>query len=183
MISFTRVIQNGRIELNWSTATEINNHGFEVQRKGTADWQKIGFVSGNGTSNVPHNYYFTDNKATTGTFSYRLKQIDRDGKFEYSKIVEATVGITPNAMILTQNFPNPFNPETNIDFVVPNTVQTTLKVYNLLGEEVAALVNGVVEAGVVHQAGFKGINLPSGLYFYALRSGNLAATKKMLLVK
>jgi len=118
-----------------------------------------------------------------GTYSYRLKQIDRNGNFEYSKEVEAAVTMTPNTILLGQNYPNPFNPETNIEFAVPISGYTTLKVYNNLGEEITTLVNGNIEAGVLHQVTFKGSNFPSGLYFYTLRSGSFVETKKMLMIK
>ena len=189
LTSFTGSARNGRIELNWNTATEVNNYGFEIQRKihsglnGLMDWQKIGFVDGHGTTNAPQNYSYIDNAVAFGKYSYRLKQIDRDGKFSYSKTVESVVGVAPNAMILGQNYPNPFNPETNIEFVVPVSGRTTLKVYSMLGQEVATLVNGNIEAGVIQHASFKGTSLPSGLYFYTLRSGSFVDTKKMLMMK
>ncbi|HTR82695.1 MAG TPA: T9SS type A sorting domain-containing protein, partial [Bacteroidota bacterium] len=182
LTSFTAFPRTNGVELSWKTATEINNYGFDVERKSTDSWSKIGFVSGNGTSNIAHNYSYSDN-APAGTYSYRLKQIDRDGKFQYSAVVEATVGITPNTMILGQNYPNPFNPETSIEFAVPATGHTTLKVYNMLGQEIATLVNGNIEAGVLNRVSFKGSNFPSGMYFYTLRSGNFVDTKKMLMVK
>jgi len=189
LTSFTALAGKNSVELAWNTATEVNNYGFEVERaihsglNGLRDWQKIGFVSGNGNSNAPHNYSFTDNAAMFGTYSYRLKQIDRNGNFEYSKEVEAAVTLTPNTMVLGQNYPNPFNPETSIEFAVPATGYTTLKVYNTLGKEIATLVNGNIEAGVLNQVTFKGSNFPSGLYFYTLRSGSFVDTKKMLMVK
>ena len=182
--SFTSAVRGSNVELSWSTATEANNYGFDVERTpaGTQSWSKVSFVSGNGTSNVAHNYAYADN-VSMGKYSYRLKQIDRDGKFQYSATVEATVGMTPNTMILGQNYPNPFNPETKIEFAVPATGFTTLKVYNMLGAEVSTLVNGTVEAGVLNQVSFKGSTFPSGMYFYTLRSGSFVDTKKMLMVK
>jgi hypothetical protein len=189
LTSFTALAGKNSVELAWNTATEVNNYGFDIERaihsglNGLRDWQKIGFVSGNGNSNAPHNYSFTDNSAMFGTYSYRLKQIDRNGNFEYSKEVEAAVTMTPNTIVLGQNYPNPFNPETNIEFAVPISGYTTLKVYNTLGEEITTLVNGNIEAGVLHQVTFKGSNFPSGLYFYTLRSGSFVETKKMLMIK
>ena len=189
LASFTALAQASKVKLDWSTATEVNNYRFEIERAihnglhEQKDWSRIGFVDGHGTSNVPHDYSFTDNTVAFGKYSYRLKQIDRDGKFSYSKTVESTVGIIPIAMILGQNYPNPFNPETKIDFAVPASGLTSLKVYNLLGEEVATLVNENLEAGVLHSANFRGINLSSGLFFYTLRSGNFVETKKMMMLK
>ncbi len=193
LASFTGIARGNAVELSWKTATEVNNYGFEIQRTpllspleegGTkGGWAKIGFVSGNGTSNEAHSYSFVDNAATFGTYSYRLKQIDHDGKFQYSNTVDATVAMAPNTMMLGQNYPNPFNPETSIEFAVPATGYTTLKIYNVLGEEVATLVNGNVEAGVMNRVSFNAANFVSGLYFYMLRSGNFVDTKKMLLMK
>lgn len=189
LTSFTALVRGGKVELDWSTATEVNNYGFDVERKAKNNeqstmnsWTKMAFVSGNGTSNIVHNYSYTDN-AGIGEYSYRLKQIDRDGKFVYSKEVESTVGITPNTIVLGQNYPNPFNPETNIEFAVPATGHATLKVYNMLGEQIATLVNGNIEAGVLNHVSFKGSSFPSGMYFYTLRSANFVDTKKMLMVK
>ena len=188
--SFTAAARNGRVDLNWTTKTEVSNHGFEVERRtvnseqlAVNNWSKVAFVDGHGTTNTPQNYSYSDNSASLGKYSYRLKQIDRNGKFEYSKEVEAVVGMTPNTMSLGQNYPNPFNPETNIEFAVPASGFTTLKVYNMLGEEVSTLVSGNVEAGVLNKVSFKGLNLASGLYFYTLRSGNFVDTKKMTLMK
>lgn len=190
LVSFTVLARGGITELNWSTATEVSNHGFEVERRAinnqqstVNNWAKIAFVDGHGTTNTPQNYSYSDNSVSLGKYSYRLKQIDRDGKFEYSKEVETVVGMTPKTMSLGQNYPNPFNPETNIEFAVPASGFTTLKVYNMLGEEVSTLVSGNVEAGVLNKVSFKGLNLASGLYFYTLRSRNFVDTKKMTLMK
>ncbi|MGA7159430.1 MAG: T9SS type A sorting domain-containing protein [Bacteroidota bacterium] len=199
--SFIAFVRKNGIELAWNTATEIDNYGFDVERKsmvngtlagqgtlGSAQsamngWTKVGFVNGNGTSNVPHRYSFVDNSTSFGTYSYRLKQIDHDGKFEYSNTIDAMVAIAPNTMQLGQNYPNPFNPQTSIEFVVPTTGYTTLKVYNTLGEEVTTLVSGNIEAGVLNHISFNGDNFASGEYFYRLRSGSFVETKKMLMIK
>jgi hypothetical protein len=189
LTSFTALDRSEAVELKWSTATEVNNYGFDVERatnsgsNGLRDWQNVGFVEGHGTTNALHDYSFADNSAIYGTYSYRLKQIDRDGKFHYSAVVAANVGKTPNAMMLGQNHPNPFNPETSIEFAIPATGPVTFKVYNLLGQEIATLVNGNIKAGVLNHVSFKGINLPSGMYFYTLRSGRFVETKKMMVVK
>ena len=183
LTSFGATTNKAGIELSWTTATEVNNYGFDVERKTVdKDWTKIAFVAGNGTSNVVHSYSYTD-QLGLGTYSYRLKQIDHDGRFQYSQVVEATVGLTPNLIALGQNYPNPFNPETSIDFAVPATGRATLKVYNMLGQEIATLVNGTVQAGVVNHVTFRGSGFPSGMYFYTLRSGSFTATNKMLMVK
>ena len=109
-------------------------------------WIKIGFVNGNGNSNSPKNYFFVDDKVNSGKYSYRLKQIDNDGQFEYSKTIEVDLG-TPDKFELSQNYPNPFNPTTKINWQFPVSSWQTLKVYNLLGKEVVTLVNENREAG------------------------------------
>ena len=171
--SFTANVNINNVELTWKTATEVNNNGFEVQRKegstesGVGRWEKVGFVHGHGNSNSPKEYSYTDKNLTGGTkFQYRLKQIDNDGKYEYSKEVE--VKVVPKDINLLQNYPNPFNPVTEIKFTLPEAAKVTLRVYNIIGQEVANLVNGIEEAGF-HSIKFEGSNLPSGTYIYRLR--------------
>ena len=182
LASFTADILGSRVELKWNTSTENNNYGFEVQKNGGNYWTTLGFVVGAGTSNAPQSYSYTD-IATTSKAVYRLKQIDSDGKFCYSKEVEAVITNAPFAAALCQNYPNPFNPVTTIDYSIPATGFTSLKIYNTLGIEVATLVNGIITSGSVHEAVFDAGRLPSGLYYYTLRSGNFAETKKMMFVK
>ncbi|MBW7888718.1 MAG: T9SS type A sorting domain-containing protein, partial [Bacteroidetes bacterium] len=179
------------VELQWMTATEVNNYGFEVEKKlqdskipKFQDWVKVGFVEGAGNSNSPKNYLFTDNNITDGKITYRLKQIDRDGNFTYSHEVEIEAGNIPQRFSLEQNYPNPFNPTTQIRFTIPVSSFTTLKVYDIVGREVAMLVNEVKEAGSYSvQLSMNEYQLSSGVYFYTLRAGNFVATKKMLLMK
>ena len=185
--SFTATAKGSDVGLAWQTATEVNNLGFEVQKseagsqKSGAEWTKIGFVDGNGTSNAPHSYSFVD-AGVQRSVSYRLKQVDRDGNYEYSTVVEATVDAKPAAFSLGQNYPNPFNPVTNISYALPSSGFVSLKVYDILGHEVATLVNGVQESGVQHVQ-FNASQLSSGLYFYTIRTGSFTATKKLLLMK
>jgi uncharacterized protein (TIGR03790 family) len=190
LVSFTASVNGRSVELVWKTASEMNNHGFEIEKLSNSKiiksqnsvWQKIGFVEGNGTTNAPKAYSFTDNSENVGQYMYRLKQFDRDGKFEYSKVIEATVAQTVTDYVLDQNYPNPFNPSTTIRYQMPNSAVVSLKIYDMLGKEVAALVNGICPAGE-NVVEFNAFNLPSGLYFYTLRSGNFSHTRKMLLVK
>ncbi|HTY10313.1 MAG TPA: endonuclease [Bacteroidota bacterium] len=188
--SFTARAAEDGVELRWTTATETENYGFEVERSTMNNeqstmnsWETIGFVHGYGTSSSVHRYSFKDASAVVGSYNYRLKQIDRNGNFEYSDEVEATMTLAPNTILLGQNYPNPFNPETSIEFAVPTSGIATLKVYNTLGEEVATLVNGSVEAGVLNRAAFNGASFAGGAYFYTLRSGRFIETRKMLLLK
>jgi hypothetical protein len=173
------------IELHWKTATELNNSGFEVQRRSenrgaSAEWQVLGFVRGAGTTTEAQSYSFLDRTAS-GKVQYRLKQIDFDGQFEYSNIIEVDAG-APKQFALEQNYPNPFNPTTTISYQLPVASQVSLKVYDVLGREVMTLVNGKQEAGV-YNLSLNGATLSSGIYFYRLQSGNFVQTKKMMLVK
>ena len=187
LLSFTAEIAAKGVELKWNTATEINNYGFEIQRSAVSSqqsantWSKIGFVEGNGTTNAPKSYSYTD-KSANGKTSYRLKQIDRDGKFEYSQTVEVTVASAPKEFALEQNYPNPFNPTTIISYQIPVSNHVSLKVFDMLGKEVATLVNETKETGS-YSAKVDGTKLSSGIYFYKLQSGNLIAVKKLTIMK
>ncbi len=184
--------QNG-VELHWRTATEVNNYGFEIEKsrilnsearsqKSEEVWNKVGFIEGNGTTNAPKEYSFSDENLSAGNYSYRLKQIDRDGKFEYSQSVEVTIGQTPKEFELSQNYPNPFNPFTVISYQLPVKSHVSLKVYDAIGREVSALVNEMKDAGS-YAIQFDASKLSGGVYFYTLRSGNNIQTKKLLLLK
>ena len=193
LTSFTAEIAEKSVELKWRTATEVNNYGFEIERAMDNEtssslvsarddnWSKIGFVEGNGTTNAPKSYSFTD-KSASGKISYRLKQIDRDGKFEYSQTVEVTAANTPKEFGLEQNYPNPFNPTTAIGYQLSANGFTSLKVYDAIGREVATLVNEAKDAGY-YSAQFDGTKLSSGIYFYKLISGNYVGVKKLVLLK
>jgi Secretion system C-terminal sorting domain len=182
LISFTVISANDQVILNWQTASEVNNYGYNVERKPeTGDWTKIGFVKGNGNSNSPKKYSYIDVDALAGKVSYRLKQIDLDGRFEYSNVVAVLVA-APALFSVKQNFPNPFNPTTTINYQIPATAHVSLKVYDMLGREVATLVNEQMSAGN-YQATFNGSNLSSGVYLYQLRSGSFVETKKLVLLK
>jgi hypothetical protein len=180
---FSAITVGEKIQLDWKTETEVNNYGFEILRQAQDDkqWNNIGFVNGNGNSNSPKSYSFEDKNVTTGKYSYRLKQIDNDGQFEYSKIVEVNFG-DPGKFELSQNYPNPFNPETIIKFSIAQAGNVKLTVYNILGEQISQLINEFREAGI-HTINFDASQFNSGLYLYKLESNGLVQTKKMLLVK
>lgn len=188
LTSFTASVQENNVTLNWSTATELNNQGFEIERASLSAtpsqvWEKIGFVPGSGTTTEPRSYSFVDNDITLGKYSYRLKQIDYDGTFEYSEELEVEIELlTPDEYALEQNYPNPFNPVTIIKYSLPVKNLVTLKVYNLLGEEITTLVNETKEVGS-YEVSFKATSLPSGIYFYTIKAGEYVATKKMVLLK
>ncbi len=185
LISFAANSINGGIELTWTTATEINNLGFEIERqegsKQSINWKKIGYAAGYGTTTETKAYSFTDNDVATGTYSYRLKQIDFDGSYEYSKVIEVDFA-TVYDFNLSQNYPNPFNPSTNIAFQIADFSFVSLKVYDVLGREVAILINEEKESGK-YEIEFNSYNLSSGLYFYTLKADNNINTKKMILIK
>ena len=183
LTSFTASANNfGQVVLNWSTATETNNHLFEIERKSqNSEFITIGYVEGSGTTTELRSYSYTDNEVETGTYTYRLKQVDFDGTFTYSNEVEVDV-TTPLTFNLEQNYPNPFNPTTNINYSVPNAGNVKLSVFNTVGEEIAVLVNGYSEAGRFNVT-FDASNLPSGVYLYKLQSANTVQTKKMMLLK
>jgi len=182
LVSFSAASNGTEVNLSWETATETNNKGFEIQKSVGSEFQTIGYVDGKGTTTESQSYSFTDSKVTTGTYTYRLKQVDFNGSFQYSNEVEVNVLATVSEYALAQNYPNPFNPTTTINFSIPETGNVTLSVYNTIGQEVATLVNGVVAAGQ-HEVTLNAKSLPSGAYFYKLQSGNSTMIKKMLLLK
>ena len=188
--SFVASAAPGNVQLSWQTATEINNYGFEIERSivnvgqtnSLSTWDKIGFVAGHGNSNSTKDYSFTDNSiSTSGNYAYRLKQIDNDGSFSYSQVVETdvTVNLTYS---LGQNYPNPFNPTTKISYTLPETGLVTLKVYNIVGETVAELINQTQEAGK-YEVEFSANGLSNGVYFYELKANGFTSVKKLMLLK
>lgn len=182
LTSFSVLVNGTSVSLNWSTATELNNYGFEVQRKSlNGNFATIGFVNGKGTSTVINDYSFTDNELEEGKYFYRLKQIDYDGKYEYSKIIEVDVRML-SSFSLEQNYPNPFNPSTTIGFVLQERINVKLTLLNSIGEELAVLVNEEKDKGY-HKINLNAYNLPSGVYMYRIQAGNFVDTKKMLLMK
>ncbi|MEW5799904.1 MAG: LamG-like jellyroll fold domain-containing protein [Bacteroidota bacterium] len=200
LVSLSISSQHLNAELKWKTASEVNNAGWEVQRseirsemsvevshsersEESSTWAKVRFVEGNGTTNAPKEYSFIDRVQKAGKYLYRLKQIDRDGKFSYSQEVEVTVGSVPKVFALEQNYPNPFNPTTTIGFTLQVSGLTTLKIYDAIGREVATLVNENLEAGVYHQKTFDAGNLSSGIYFARLQANGKQMMKKMLVMK
>ncbi len=183
LISFTASVSKNGAVLNWSTATETNNRGFEIERStDKAEWSRVGFVGGRGTTTEPQHYSYTDNLpgASLVTYYYRLKQVDFNGAYKYSSTVEAEFG--PSEFTLSQNYPNPFNPTTSISYQLPVNSFVSLKVYDVLGNEVSTLVNEQKAAGE-YSAVFNASALGSGVYFYVLKAGNFLQSRKMMLVK
>ena len=182
LLSFILTNNNSLVKLDWSTATELNNRGFEIERSfDNSTFAVIGFVKGFGTTTEKKYYSFVDENASNGIYYYRLKQIDFDGSVNYSKVISSDVS-TPAEFELKQNYPNPFNPSTKINYSVIESGLVKLSVYNLLGEVVSILVNQNQEAGS-YDVQFDASNIQSGVYFYKLESGNQIQTKKMMLIK
>jgi len=183
LTSFSANCNNGIVSLSWKTATETNNNGFEIQRmKDNNRWENIGFIKGNGTTSKPQEYFYIDNSLTAGSYSYRLKQIDYDGTFEYSKTINVNINMADFSFNLSQNYPNPFNPSTTISFSIPSNEKVSLKIYDVLGKEVATIINENMEAGNYKKEWNAG-SFSSGVYFYKLQAGNFVETKKMCLIK
>jgi hypothetical protein len=183
LTSFTALANFNEVILSWSTATELNNSGFEIQKKGKSEnWYSIGFIEGSGTTQQNHNYSFTDYSVASGKYSYRLKQVDYDGSFKYSDIVGVEVNNIPAQFSLEQNYPNPFNPLTIIKYSLPEPGKFTLKLYDILGNEVAILEDGYKERGN-YNLNFNASNFASGIYMYQLQNSKGIVTKKMLLLK
>jgi len=186
LASFTAAADYGVVELQWITATETNNQGFEVQRSAGGEFETIAFVDGYGTTTETQVYTYTDRSVNVGLYSYRLKQVDFDGTFEYSGVVEIDVP-APAIFALDQNYPNPFNPSTMISFRLAVDSKVSMTVFNVLGQEVANLVNGNLAAGG-HSFNFDASTLNSGVYMYRIEAAGIDGTnfvdvKKMILTK
>ncbi len=183
LVSFSAEVYSSDVTLSWITATEVNNYGFEIERRSseTGQWLNIGFVNGSGTSTEIRYYSFNDNSLSVGKYYYRLKQIDFDGNYTYSNEVEVNI-IPVNEFALMQNYPNPFNPGTKIAFSIPNSSFVSLKVYDVLGNEIRTLINNDLREGS-YEVEFTATELPSGVYFYNLTAGGFSQTLKMNLLK
>ncbi len=183
LVSFSYTAKTNMVTLHWLTATELNNHGFEIQRSSDyKTWLTIGFEEGKGTTIEPQQYSYTDKLSGVNPpkFYYRLKQFDFNGSYEYSNVIE--VATIPSGFSLLQNYPNPFNPATKISFQLPEKNFVTLKVYDVLGNELITLINEEKQPGQ-HTIEYTPENLSSGVYFYKLQAGNSILTKKMSFLK
>ncbi|MBK9097686.1 MAG: T9SS type A sorting domain-containing protein [bacterium] len=182
LISFNAVSNGNEVILTWSTASELNNQLFEVQRSFEgSDFATIGFVNGKGTTSEKQNYLYKDKILADGKYYYRLKQIDYLGQSDYSEIIEMDIRLF-SSYLLEQNFPNPFNPTTTIGYGLKEKSNVKIIVINSIGEEVASLVNEEKESGY-HTIEFNAEKLPSGVYFYQLQAGAYVEAKKMILLR
>lgn len=180
---FNATVKNNVVDLYWKTETEVNNYGFIIERRVNAsNWDSLAFIKGYGNSNSPKEYTYSDKNLIVGgsKFEYRLKQVDNDGSSEYSDVVE--VEVVPNKYDLAQNYPNPFNPSTTIQFSLPKQTELKLRVYNILGQLIKTIAEGVYETGY-HKIIFNATGLPSGTYVYRIESSEFVQVKKMILLK
>ena len=184
LTSFTARAKDNFVILEWKTASELNNSGFEIQRKnpGSSEWVKAAFVAGHGTSNFINNYSYADYVSGLGTYYYRLKQIDLNGSFEYSNEISVAAGQGPEDFFISQNYPNPFNPVTSIDYQVPVSSHVSLIVVDVLGNQVASLVNEVKNAGN-YTVQFDASGMASGVYYYKFTADNYSAVRKLVVLK
>ncbi|MBX2975005.1 MAG: agmatine deiminase family protein [Ignavibacteriaceae bacterium] len=184
MVNLRMFNHGNKVTINWQTVTETNNNGFEVQRMKkdgkNEDWEVISFIKGRGNSLDNTSYEYVDLIKTSGRYEYRLKQIDFSGEFTYFEIAE--IDVHPFTFELLQNYPNPFNPRTTISFQLAAEGQTSLKLYDMLGNEVVTIFDEVKKDGI-HSIEFDASSLSSGIYFYTLRANDLFKTKKMILIK
>lgn len=199
LTSLTAVGLKDAAEIKWSTATEMHNYGFEIERRSIGAgvsvgesnnpsversvWHKVGFVPGSGTSASPREYVFVDRILSPGRYAYRLKQIDMDGSFSYSLSTEVEVGAASRELMLSPGYPNPFNPSTTIEFTVPEDGFAVLKVFNLLGQEVAVLFEGQARAGQLYSNTFEARALPTGVYLSRLSFGGRSLVERIVLAK
>ncbi|MBN1999663.1 T9SS type A sorting domain-containing protein [candidate division KSB1 bacterium] len=184
--TFNAQVVNGSISesvlLAWNTAGETNNYGFNVEKSSDGKvFEKVGFVAGAGSTNTAKHYEFMDENVTIGEYYYRLKQIDYGGRLNYSDVIEVEVQ-APTRFELSQNFPNPFNPKTDIVFRLKKDIKVNITVYDILGRRVATIVDRDMTAGS-HRITFNGAELPSGTYFCRMTAGDFREVKKMLLLK
>ena len=189
--------RDGAAELRWSTETEINNYGFDIERRQCDDhpervqepgWWTVGFVQGGGTSAAPRDYSFTDRNLAAGRYAYRIRQIDNNGQAIYSAAAEVEVGLKPGRFELFDNYPNPFNPSTIIRYGLPERSKVRLQIYDMLGRAIETLVDQEQEARFFEYTWRA--HVPSGIYFCRLTANStedpgrrFVQTKKMVLVR
>lgn len=183
LASFAASVSGNDVTLSWVTATELNNSGFHVERStGEDSWNNIGFVEGHGTTTETQSYTFLDKGLASGIYNYRIKQVDFGGSFKYYDLSQEIEIVLPNIYSLSQNYPNPFNPTTSIKYSVLVDGLVNITIFNMLGEKVANLVNGIHKTGN-YEVTFDAANLVSGMYIYRMESGSYVSVKKMMILK
>src|SRR5690606_21874352 len=180
LISFKANVAGHDVHLNWSTSTESNNKGFNIQRSlDGRSWQTIGFVDGAGNSTVTNHYAYSDKNLEDGRYYFRLMQVDFDGQFEYSPVETANI-FNANSYLLKQNVPNPVKESTIIQFIIPTKTKASLSIFDTHGRLIKMLVNETLPAGT-HQAVVKRESLSAGIYYYKLQTDTFSAIKKMII--
>jgi len=193
LFSFTAIVSNGRnIKLNWETKTELNSSKFIIENKSAlTSWESVASVNASGESNSPKYYSFTIKNLQADNYQFRLKMIDNDGSFTYSKTIETAISL-PDNFELSQNYPNPFNPSTKINYTLPFDSKVTLEIFNIAGVRIGQLVNDQQSAGyysVDFNSSSVGRNISTGVYFYRITASdnvnktNFSSVKKMILIK
>jgi hypothetical protein len=182
---FNYTTSKNDVKLSWKTLTEINNSGFEIERRvpQSSQWSKIGAKAGFGNSAEPHIYIFDDRNLNTGKYIYRLRQIDYNSNTEYYYLSDTVIVGKPSHFGISQNYPNPFNPLTKIDFDLPIDGKVTIKIYDVTGREVMTIVNNEFKQAGYYTVDFNGSFLASGIYFYRLTAESYTNVKKMVLIK
>lgn len=182
LLSFNASVVDGKVLLQWYTSTETNNAGFKIERSTNgSDYEEIFFVGGNGTTTNRNVYSYLDESVRSGVYYYRLKQIDYDGSFEYLNVAAVDLGM-PGGFLLEQNYPNPFNPKTIINYQISKEGLVTLKLYDVLGNEIKTLINDQKSSGN-YSVELDASELPSGIYYFQLVAGSYSSTKKLIVLK
>jgi hypothetical protein len=180
--SFTAIAMNNSVELSWITASEINNHSFEIERNSGNGFMNVGFIQGHGTTTEKQTYSYLDENLPVGKYTYRLTQIDHDGTNNIIGIVETEISSVPLLFELSQNFPNPFNPSTVISYQIAEDGFVSLKIFDLLGNEVADLVSSEQTKGN-YSVRWDADGISSGVYFYNLKTSGYNSSKKLMLLR
>lgn len=187
--SFTFSVNANAVILSWITEAEMNNSGFDIERKEVKEidiWEKINFVPGSGTTSGQRSYSFQDKKLNTGKYRYRLKQMDYNGNSEYFELGSDVIISAPMSFSMSQSYPNPSNPKSKIDYEIPFDGRVTIRVFDILGQEAAYIVDEFKKAGY-YTSEFDGTNIASGIYFYRFfadtKGGRFSKTGKLVLVK
>lgn len=182
---FWSIINSNDVCLKWTTGSEMNNRGFEVQRKNAEveEWSVISFVNGAVNSNALQEYQYVDRSVNHGSYNYRLKQIDLNGNFEYFILSEVVNIARPNNFALFQNYPNPFNPKTTISFQLPKPGLVKLTLFDVNGRLVRQLISNEFRSSGIYDYQLDASELSSGTYYYSLESGNVILKKSMVLLK
>jgi len=187
LCSFTSSVSDRDVTLRWQTTNEVNNYGFDIERKPeNCNWEKVGFVKGSGTVTTSSNYTFSDKNLNTGSYSYRLKQTDFNGNYEYHSLSNTIEIQTPKKYEISRCYPNPSNPVVNINYKLPEASNVTIKIYDILGREMKTLINEIQNAGY-YTTKFDGSSYSSGIYYFGIstksNSNNFYRTEKFILIK